>query len=79
MRTGMYYRGLAKNTPITPLHHPAFSSKTPPKRVLVVCTQRIGDVLLATPLARSVKAAWPDAQLDFLVLPGTHGVLGKFG
>jgi heptosyltransferase-3 len=41
----------------------------------VVCTQRIGDVLLATPLARSVKAAWPDAQLDFLVLPGTQGVL----
>ncbi|MBS1142697.1 MAG: glycosyltransferase family 9 protein [Proteobacteria bacterium] len=71
----MYYRGLAKNTPITPLHPPAFSSQTPPKRVLVVCTQRIGDVLLATPLARSVKAAWPDAQLDFLVLPGTQGVL----
>jgi heptosyltransferase III len=41
----------------------------------VVCTQRIGDVLLATPLARSVKAAWPDTQLDFLVLPGTQGVL----
>lgn len=46
-----------------------------PNRVLVVCTQRIGDVLLATPLARSVKSAWPDAQLDFLVLPGTQGVL----
>lgn len=57
------------------MNHPAISFKTPPKRVLVVCTQRIGDVLLATPLARSVKAAWPDAQLDFLVLPGTQGVL----
>lgn len=41
----------------------------------MVCTQRIGDVLLATPLARSVKSAWPDARLDFLVLPGTQGVL----
>ncbi|PKN44268.1 MAG: LPS core biosynthesis protein, partial [Deltaproteobacteria bacterium HGW-Deltaproteobacteria-20] len=40
-----------------------------------MCTQRIGDVLLATPLAHSVKAAWPEAQLDFLVLPGTQGVL----
>lgn len=75
MRTGMYYRGLAKNTPTTPLHRPPISFPAPPKRVLVVCTQRIGDVLLATPLARSVKAAWPDTQLDFLVLPGTQGVL----
>jgi heptosyltransferase-3 len=47
----------------------------PPKRILLVCTQRIGDVLLATPLARSLKSAWPDARLDFLVLPGTQGVL----
>ena len=75
MRTGMYYRGLAKNTPTSPLQRPLLSLPAPPKRVLVVCTQRIGDVLLATPLARSVKAAWPDAQLDFLVLPGTQGVL----
>lgn len=71
----MYYRGLAKNTPTTPLYHPPISFPAPPKRVLVVCTQRIGDVLLATPLARSVKAAWPETQLDFLVLPGTQGVL----
>ncbi len=71
----MYYRGLAKNTLTTPLHRPPISFPVPPKRVLVVCTQRIGDVLLATPLARSVKAAWPDTQLDFLVLPGTQGVL----
>jgi heptosyltransferase-3 len=41
----------------------------------VVCTQRIGDVLLATPLARSVKSAWPETRIDFLVLPGTQGVL----
>lgn len=75
MRTGMYYRGLATNTPITPLQRPILSLPAPPKRVLVVCTQRIGDVLLATPLARSIKSAWPDAQLDFLVLPGTQGVL----
>jgi heptosyltransferase-3 len=57
------------------LNHRSIPFKTPPQRVLVVCTQRIGDVLLATPLARSIKAAWPDAQLDFLVLPGTQGVL----
>ena len=42
---------------------------------MLVCTQRIGDVLLATPLARSLKSAWPEATLDFLVLPGTQGIL----
>lgn len=47
----------------------------PPRRILLVCTQRIGDVVLATPLAHSIKAAWPEAQIDFLVLPGTQGAL----
>jgi heptosyltransferase-3 len=49
--------------------------KKTPHRILLVCTQRIGDVLLTTPLARSLKAAWPAAQLDALVLPGTEGAL----
>ena len=47
----------------------------PPRRILLVCTQRIGDVLLATPLARSLKRAWPQAELDFLAFKGTEGVL----
>jgi heptosyltransferase-3 len=47
----------------------------PPSRILLVCTQRIGDVLLTTPLARSLKHAWPTARLDALVLPGTEGAL----
>lgn len=44
-------------------------------RLLLICPQRIGDVLLATPLARAMKRAWPGAELDFLVLKGTEGVL----
>ena len=47
----------------------------PPRNALVVCTQRIGDVLLATPLSRTLKQAWPDMHIDFLVLPGTEGIL----
>jgi len=47
----------------------------PPRRVLVIVTRRIGDVLLATPLIRSIKAAWPTAQIDALVFAGTQGVL----
>lgn len=48
---------------------------TPPRRILVVVTRRIGDVLLATPLIRSVKNAWPAAAVDVLVFAGSGGVL----
>jgi heptosyltransferase-3 len=46
--------------------------RTAPRSVLIVVTRRIGDVLLATPLARSVKRAWPDCALDLLVFEGTQ-------
>jgi heptosyltransferase III len=46
-----------------------------PHQVLVVCTQRIGDVLLTTPLVRSLKQHWPLCEVDVLVLPGTQGAL----
>ena len=46
-----------------------------PASVLVVVTRRRGDVLLATPLIRSLKAAWPQAGIDVLVFAGTQGVL----
>jgi heptosyltransferase-3 len=49
--------------------------RQPPRRILLICTQRIGDVLLATPVARSLKQAWPEAELHFLVFKGTEGVL----
>ena len=48
---------------------------TPPRRVLVIVTRRIGDVLLATPVIRSLKRAWPDASIDALVFSTTAGVL----
>ena len=46
-----------------------------PRSILVVVTRRIGDVLLATPLIRALKRAWPDAAIDVLVFSGTAGVL----
>ncbi|MDH5642254.1 MAG: hypothetical protein OEY28_13280, partial [Nitrospira sp.] len=42
---------------------------------LVVCTRRIGDVLLATPVVRSIKAAYPDAAVDMLVFEGTQDIV----
>ncbi|MDH5535516.1 MAG: glycosyltransferase family 9 protein [Betaproteobacteria bacterium] len=47
----------------------------PPRSVLVVVTRRIGDVLLATPLIRSIKQGWPDTKIDVLVFDGTQGIL----
>ncbi len=48
----------------------------PPRaRILVVTLQRLGDVLLTTPLIRSLKRAYPDARIDALVFAGTEGIL----
>ena len=44
-------------------------------RILVVALRRLGDVLLTTPLIRSVKRAYPDAAIDVLVFNGTEGIL----
>ena len=43
--------------------------------ILVVVLQRLGDVLLTTPLIRSLKRAWPDARIDVLVYADTAGIL----
>jgi heptosyltransferase-3 len=48
----------------------------PPRaRILVVALRRLGDVLLTTPLIRSLKRAFPDAAIDALVFAGTEGIL----
>ncbi|HUK63202.1 MAG TPA: glycosyltransferase family 9 protein, partial [Dongiaceae bacterium] len=49
--------------------------QAPPRSVLVVVTRRIGDVLLATPLMRSLKLAWPGTAVDALVFEGTQGAI----
>jgi heptosyltransferase-3 len=51
----------------------AWTNTQPPARVLVIVTRRIGDVLLATPVVRSLKTAWPGTQIDMLVFAGTEG------
>jgi heptosyltransferase-3 len=48
----------------------------PPRpRILVIALRRLGDVLLTTPLIRSLKRAYADARIDVLVFADTAGIL----
>lgn len=46
-----------------------------PRRILVICTRRIGDVLLTTPLIHSLKQAWPSCAIDVLVFKNTKAAV----
>ena len=46
-----------------------------PKKILVVQTAFIGDVILITPLLKAIKKLYPIALLDVMVIPQTSGVL----
>lgn len=46
-----------------------------PRRILVILERQIGDNLLATPLVRSLKQAWPESRIDFLTFVGNGGIL----
>jgi len=44
---------------------------------LIVALRYIGDVLVTTPLALSIKRALPEARVEYLVFEGTEAVLAK--
>jgi len=46
-----------------------------PASVLLIATRQIGDVLLVTPLLRSMRRAWPQARIDVLVYTNKGGML----
>ena len=44
-------------------------------KILLLALRRLGDVLLATPLLRSLARAYPQASIDVLVYAGQEGIL----
>ena len=45
------------------------------KRILVIATRQIGDVLLTTPAIRAARECWPGAEIHVLGFAGTLGML----
>jgi heptosyltransferase III len=52
-----------------------FPMKFPAQNILLIATRHIGDVLLTTPLLRSLRFAYPNASIDTLVYGWTADVL----
>jgi heptosyltransferase-3 len=46
-----------------------------PSRIFVIVMRRLGDVLLATSLLRTLRTGFPHATIDVLVFRGTEGML----
>ena len=44
-------------------------------RILVITLRRLGDVLLTTPLIRTIRRGFPQATLDMLVFRDTEDIL----
>lgn len=45
------------------------------KKILIIQTAFIGDVILATPIIEKLSEFYPDAQIDFLLRRGNEGLL----
>jgi hypothetical protein len=54
----------------------SISSRLPERpRILVITLRRLGDVLLTTPLIRTIRRGFPQATLDVLVFRGSAPIL----
>lgn len=45
------------------------------KKILIIQTAFLGDVVLATPLIEKARRHWPEAQIDFLLRKGNESLL----
>lgn len=44
-------------------------------RILVITLRRLGDVLMSTPLLRTLRRRWPEATLDMLLFSGSERII----
>src|SRR5215469_602033 len=65
--------GFATRTRMAP-PHPSFGGERP-QRILVVRVDLLGDVVLSLPAVRALARAFPEAEIDLLVLKSTAGIL----
>ena len=45
------------------------------KKILIVQTAFLGDVILTTPLIKAIKSVFPNSEIDFLVISGNKKIL----
>jgi len=50
-----------------------------PKRILITRTDRLGDVVLSTPVIRHLRRLYPDAYIAMMVKPGNRDVVSSDG
>lgn len=53
----------------------AYKCPRPPAKILLISTRQFGDLLLTTPLVRSLKHAYPQAIIDVLAFQGKEFIL----
>ena len=51
--------------------------KNEPKNILIVRTDRIGDLILTLPLAGLIKKQYPDSKVSFLVREYTKNIVSN--
>jgi len=49
--------------------------KKPPKSIIIISMRYLGDVLLTTPLIRTLRRSYPNAKISVLVYSNTAGIL----
>jgi heptosyltransferase III len=54
------------------------AAKLKVRRILVIRTDRIGDVILTLPLADALKKHFPGSEIDFLVDPKTFSLVSEY-
>jgi lipopolysaccharide heptosyltransferase II len=53
----------------------SFSARRPVRRILIIRLDLLGDVVLSLPAVRSIRAAYPDAEIDMLVRPAAAAIV----